>query len=366
MLGAIIGDIVGSRWEFNPTNNYNFQLFSDKNGFTDDTICTIAVADAILCGKDYGKSIYEWCRRYPRPMGGYGGRFMQWVMSNNPKPYRSFGNGSAMRVSPIAMYFKETNVVIEEAVKTAECTHNHPEGLKGAAAVAYAINLAIMESNKSPDVVVHHCIVKRVADEYNYNINIQEQKVKNKFDETCQGTVPVALWIIRESNSFEDAIRKAVSLGADADTLGAIVGSIAEHIWGIPEGMQKKALGYLTQEMKEVVYNFYERLKRIKKLVKQCKYYKGEYSNPYLIKGRQAWNIERMWVHDLAKTYKSADNMKNEMELRCDMWHWKNWANEYNLPLSIVGYIFRYTADSGSFMHECVEPFVDFLNDNYK
>ena len=107
MLGAIIGDIVGSRWEFNSTNDYNFEMFSDKNGFTDDTICTVAVADALLHGSDdYGKFIHEWCRRYPHPMGGYGGRFAKWVMSDNPQPYGSYGNGSAMRVSPIGWWWK--------------------------------------------------------------------------------------------------------------------------------------------------------------------------------------------------------------------------------------------------------------------
>lgn len=104
MLGTIIGDIVGSRWEFNSTNDYNFELFSDKNSFTDDTICTIAIADAILKGRDFGESLHYWCRKYPHPMGGYGGRFAQWVRSDNPKPYGSFGNGSAMRVSPVGCF----------------------------------------------------------------------------------------------------------------------------------------------------------------------------------------------------------------------------------------------------------------------
>ena len=103
MLGAIIGDIVGSRWEFDPTNDYDFEMFSQENSFTDDTVCTVAVADAIAKGRDYGESLHEWCRRYPSPMGGYGGRFRQWVMSDEPKPYGSYGNGSAMRVSPVAL-----------------------------------------------------------------------------------------------------------------------------------------------------------------------------------------------------------------------------------------------------------------------
>ena len=143
MLGAIIGDIVGSRYEFDATNDYNFELFSDKNNFTDDTICTVAIADAILKGRDYGESLHDWCRRYMSPKGGFGGRFRQWVLSDHPQPYGSFGNGSAMRVSPIGMYFRDDNEVIEQAKLSAACTHNHPMGIKGAQAVAWAIHCAI-------------------------------------------------------------------------------------------------------------------------------------------------------------------------------------------------------------------------------
>ena len=140
MLGAIIGDIIGSRWEFNPTNDYNFELFSNKNSYTDDTICTIAVADALLNGSDdYGKYIHHWCRRYPRPMGGYGCRFAQWIKSDNPSPYGSYGNGSAMRVSPIGWWFSDPHEIYDQAKKTAACTHNHEEGILGAQAVSFAI-----------------------------------------------------------------------------------------------------------------------------------------------------------------------------------------------------------------------------------
>ena len=126
MLGAIIGDIVGSRWEFNPTNNYNFELFSNKNGYTDDTICTVAVADALLHGSDdYGKYIHKWCRKYPHPMGGYGGRFAKWVMGDDPKPYGSYGNGSAMRVSPIGWWFDQPGELEKDTKKAAECAHIH-------------------------------------------------------------------------------------------------------------------------------------------------------------------------------------------------------------------------------------------------
>jgi ADP-ribosylglycohydrolase len=260
MLGAIIGDIVGSRFEFNPTNNYNFELFTDECGYTDDTICTIAVADALLKGRDFGVSIHEWCRRYPHPMGGYGGRFRQWVMSNDPHPYGSYGNGSAMRVSPVAWYNLFEYDVLHDAVLSADCTHCHYEGIRGAIAVAYAIHdcrgyfRGNLPENADKGTIMKG--LKRAIEFSNYDINIHKEDVINKFDETCQGTVPVALWIISNSHSFEDAIRQAVSLGADADTLGAIVGSIAEVIWGIPKWMKEKAMSYLPEDMQEVVKEF--------------------------------------------------------------------------------------------------------------
>ena len=261
MLGAIIGDIVGSRWEFNPTNDYNFELFSNENGFTDDTVCTVAVADALLKGRDYGESIHEWCRRYPHPMGGYGGRFSQWVRSDNPQPYGSYGNGSAMRVSPIGMWFDDMNMIYPEAEKCAACSHNHPEGIKGAQAIAWAVYWAVksfdgpITQEKMQEEILD--IVTNTLMDCDYDPQIDYEDYKNKFDETCQGTVPVALDIIFKSSSFEDAIRRAVSLGADADTLGAIVGSIAEHIWGIPNWIADKALSYLPKEMLSVVREFY-------------------------------------------------------------------------------------------------------------
>lgn len=263
MLGAIIGDIAGSCWEFAPTNNYDFEMFSVRNSFTDDTICTVAVADALLKGRDYGESIHDWCRRYPHPMGGYGGRFAQWVHSEHPEPYHSFGNGAAMRVSPVAMWFDSIDEVREQAMLTAACSHDHPEGLKGAAAVAEAISMAIHTCyGKTPaeQTALAVQIGRDTADNNKYNHDIVIEAVRNRFDETCQGTVPVALWIISESSSFEDAIRKAVSLGADADTLGAIVGCIAEHIWGIPEWMKEEVRTYLPEEMLDVLDEFYDKV----------------------------------------------------------------------------------------------------------
>ena len=259
MLGAIIGDVIGSRWEFNPTNDYDFEWLSSRNDFTDDTICTIAVADALLHGRDFGESIHDWCNRYPFPKGGYGGRFAQWVFSTNPMPYNSFGNGSAMRVSPVAYWYDEKEKILDAAAATAMPSHNHDEGIKGAQTTALAIYLAIKERKKSKSISKEQ--IQTILDECvkfsNYDIKIRKEDVINRFDETCQGTVPVALWIIGESNSFEDAIRKAISLGADADTLGAIVGGIAEAIWGIPDNLKKDVIGLLPDEMVHVINEFY-------------------------------------------------------------------------------------------------------------
>ncbi len=255
MLGAIIGDIVGSRWEFNPTNDYNFDWLSEENDFTDDTICTVGVADALLHDKSIGESIHDWCRHYPYPMGGYGGRFAQWVQSDNPQPYNSYGNGSAMRVSPVAHWYETIDEVLDAAAASALPSHNHDEGIKGAQTVALAIFLALQYDKEAPEHIDN--ILNECVQFSNYDINIKKEDVINCFDETCQGTVPVALWIIGISNSFEDAVRKAVSLGADADTLGAIVGSIAEAIWGIPENIKIEIMNYLPYEMKEIIKEFY-------------------------------------------------------------------------------------------------------------
>ena len=260
MLGAIIGDIVGSRWEFNPTNDYNFEWLSDENSFTDDSICTVAVADALLNGRDFGVSIHDWCNRYPHPMGGYGGRFAGWVHSDNPQPYNSFGNGAAMRVSPVAYWFKNIDEVLDAAAGTALPSHNHDEGIKGAQTVALAIFKALQYGQDAPEHIDE--ILADCVEFSGYDINIRKEDVINRFDETCQGTVPVALWIIGISDSFEDAIRKAVSLGADADTLGAIVGSIAEAIWGIPDDLKQGILEYLPEEMRAIVEKFYNHINK--------------------------------------------------------------------------------------------------------
>ena len=264
MIGAIIGDIVGSRFEFNPTNDYHFEFFTDECSYTDDTICTVAVADALLHNRRYGESIHAWCRRYLYPKGGYGGSFRQWVLCDEkePKSYGSFGNGAAMRVSPIAMWFDDPDQIMAQAELSACCTHDHPEGIKGAKTTAWMGFAAVhgFDDAYTPEDMqkeIDHIVTVTLL-ENGYSPFTNYERFRNRFDETCQGTVPVALDIIRKSTGFEDAVRKAVSLGADADTLGAVVGGIAEHIWGIPPQMIGKALSYLPQEMKEVVRAFYQ------------------------------------------------------------------------------------------------------------
>ena len=247
MLGAIIGDIVGSRFEFNNTSEFDFELFTEECDFTDDTICTVAVADAILNGKTYRDATLEWCRRYPCPMGSYGGSFARWIRSSNPLPYGSFGNGSAMRVSPVGWLFNTREEVMEQAKCSAEITHNHPEGVKGAQAVALAVFMG------------RRGVAKRdIMDEMRrfYPAFDEPRLGMNSFNETCQGTLPICLGIIERANSFEEAIRYAIAVGGDSDTIGAIVGAIAEAIWGVPEEIARTALTYLPHDIRTVYDDF--------------------------------------------------------------------------------------------------------------
>ena len=279
MLGAIIGDIAGSKYEFNNTFDYDFEMFGEGCDFTDDTICTVAIADAILNGRSYQKSLLDWCRRYPSPKGAYGGRFAGWIHSLDPQPYNSFGNGSAMRVSPVAWLFDDLSQVLEEAEKTALPTHNHPEGIKGAKAVAHAIwyfrKSRFSEESKDSEYEE----TKRLKNE-NAKASKDENKTiqgfmsiarsyyedfdtrvypKGKFDETCMDAVPLSFYLLSQASSFEDAIRLAISHGGDSDTIGAIVGSIAEARFGIPQEMKEKALSYLPDDMKDIWKQFAEK-----------------------------------------------------------------------------------------------------------
>ena len=279
MLGAMIGDIVGSKYEFNNTFDYDFEMFGGGCDFTDDTICTVAIADAILNGRSYQESLLDWCRRYPSPKGAYGGRFAAWIRSLNPQPYNSFGNGSAMRVSPVAWLFDDLSQVLEEAEKTALPTHNHPEGIKGAKAVAHAIWYFRKSKSSEGSKDSENEETKRLKNENakaskDENENMQgfmsiarsyyedfDTRVypKGKFDETCMDAVPLSFYLLSQASSFEDAIRLAISHGGDSDTIGAIVGSIAEARFGIPQEMKEKALSYLPDDMKDIWKQFAEK-----------------------------------------------------------------------------------------------------------
>ena len=279
MLGAIIGDIAGSKYEFNNTFDYDFEMFGEGCDFTDDTICTVAIADAILNGRNYQESLLDWCRRYPSPKGAYGGRFAAWIRSLDPQPYNSFGNGSAMRVSPVAWLFDDLSQVLEEAEKTALPTHNHPEGIKGAKAVAHAIwyfrkSKFSEESKDSENEETKGLKNENAKASKDENETIQgfmsiarsyyedfDTRVypKGKFDETCMDAVPLSFYLLSQASSFEDAIRLAISHGGDSDTIGAIVGSIAEARFGIPQEMKEKTLSYLPDDMKDIWKQFAEK-----------------------------------------------------------------------------------------------------------
>lgn len=257
MLGAIAGDIVGSRFEFKNHLSTEFDLFTKDCSFTDDAVCTIAVADALLRNIPFADALQYWCRKYPHPKGGYGGSFAAWVRNNNPQPYGSFGNGSAMRVSPVAWFSKDRGTILQNARLSAECTHNHPEGIKGAMCVADCIFHARQKDCSKG-------IIGRLAEnEYGYDLNMTCDAIRqtNMFNETCQITVPQAIVCFLESSDFESAVRLAVSIGGDSDTIAAITGSIAEAFYGIPEHIKEVASSYLPQDMKNVLSNFNKQIK---------------------------------------------------------------------------------------------------------
>lgn len=256
MLGAIIGDIVGSPFEFaNVTTFRNKPLFSPGGEFTDDTICTIAVADALLTGEDFGSALRRWCRKYPNPMGGYGGSFRQWVFSDDAPAYNSWGNGAAMRVSPCGWTFDSEAETLRAALASAAPTHNHVEGLIGASVVAQAIYRLRTErfpSFRSGSVA--DLVEQSYGEDWTMNL-----PARGEFDETCQGCVPLAFHICMVSADLESALRHAVEYGGDSDTLCAIVGSLAEARWGIPHDIKKRALSLLPSEMVNVIVEFSKR-----------------------------------------------------------------------------------------------------------
>jgi ADP-ribosylglycohydrolase len=250
MLGAIAGDVIGSVYEFKGLKTEVFPLFTQFNEFTDDSVLTVAVADAILQGRPYGPEILKYARAFPER--GYGMRFIDWFMSASPRPYNSLGNGSAMRVSPVGWAFGDLETVLAEAQKSAEVTHNHPEGIKGAQAVAAAIFLARSGKSKS-------AIKQYLMETFGYNLyhTLEQIRPLHSFNETCPGSVPEALIAFFESSSFEDAVRKAISLGGDADTQACIAGSVAEAFYGpLPKEIAEEVKAHLDPRLLDVVETF--------------------------------------------------------------------------------------------------------------
>jgi ADP-ribosylglycohydrolase len=220
IIGAVAGDIIGSVYEFNNVKSTRFKLFTPDSDFTDDTVLTMAVADCILSKKEFTNTIQEYGCKYKGR--GYGGHFQSWLKSENPKPYGSYGNGSAMRVSPVGFAYDSLEKVLEVAKLTAEVTHNHPEGIKGAQAVAASIFLARTGVSKEN-------IKCYITSAFNYNLDftIDEIRPTYKFDVSCQGSVPQAIVAFLESKNYENAIRLAISIGGDSDTIACITGGIA-------------------------------------------------------------------------------------------------------------------------------------------
>ncbi len=252
MFGAIAGDIIGSPYEHWPIKREDFPLFTERSNFTDDSVLTVAVAYAILHKKDYGESIQLFARNYPRR--GYGGKFYKWIFDEKRKPYNSWGNGSAMRVSPVGYAFDSVEDVLKEAKKTAEITHNHPEGIKGAQATALAIFYARLGKDKD-------FIRSEIAERFGYDLNrtVEEVREHYKFEVSCQKTVPEAIIAFLDSKNFEDAIRKAVSLGGDSDTVACITGSIAEAFYReIPEDIVVGVKRIISAELWEILRDFYK------------------------------------------------------------------------------------------------------------
>lgn len=279
MLGAIVGDIVGSIYEWNNIHTKNFPLFREDCFFTDDTVMTCAVAEAVMNGgkrDDFIDAMKEYGAMYPNV--GYGIKFLEWLMSDSREPYHSFGNGSAMRVSPCAWimdcgFYDRMGMLPERGRKiarlSAEVTHNHIEGINGALATADAIFFSrfyfgdYSGNSKSREYDSTKCKIwlrDYIERTYGYDLSrrLDDIRITYKYDITCQGTVPEAIISFLESDSFEDAIRNAISIGGDSDTLAAITGSIAEAAYGIPDWIQEKAYSYLDDNLRDVVQRWIE------------------------------------------------------------------------------------------------------------
>lgn len=251
MIGAIAGDIIGSVYENHPIKTKEFPLFHPRSRFTDDTVLTIAIAKAILDDRNYLKAVWDLAGKYPH--AGYGGTFLRWLSSHSPKPYNSWGNGSATRVSPVGFAFDTSDAVLQEAARTAEISHNHPEGIKGAQATALAVYLARTTRDKK-------LIRKEIGQRFGYDLDrtVEDIRPSYRFDVSCPGTVPVAIIAFLDSDAYEDAVRNAISLGGDSDTLACITGGIAEAYYGpVASSILKKVKTGLPPELWRIVDQFY-------------------------------------------------------------------------------------------------------------
>ena len=281
LISAILGDIAGSIFEFNPHKSVDVNLHDNRMDFTDDTIMTIAVADWILNDKKLTRiglahKMQEWGRKYPNPMGAYGGMFSQWLNSDNPKPYNSWGNGAAMRVSAVGFAFNTMEETLNIAKMSAEVTHNHPEGIKGAQATAAAIFMARTGSTKED-------IRKYISENFDYDLNrtCDEIRPTYGFDGSCQGTVPESIISFLDSKDYEDALKLCISLGGDADTMGAITGAIAgAYYHRIPASAYEFGMGKLPADIRNVVTKFHAEHSR---RVSYC-WRKPEYDSEGLIR----------------------------------------------------------------------------------
>lgn len=250
MLGAMIGDIVGSVYEWHNIKTTDFPLFSKRCFFTDDTVLTAATAHALIKKLDYVVVYQDFARRYPGR--GYGGNFSKWIWAENPQPYNSWGNGSAMRVSPVGFAFDRVEDVLAEAKRSAEVTHSHPEGIKGAQSTALAIIMGRQGASKVE-------IREEISERFNYNLDrsLDDIRPGYTFDVSCQGSVPEAIIAFLESSDYEDAVRKAISLGGDSDTIACIAGGIAEAFYGgVPQDIVDQGKSYLPEEYIKIIEDF--------------------------------------------------------------------------------------------------------------
>ena len=253
MIGSIVGDIVGSIYEQYPIKTTEFPLWQPECRFTDDTVLTVAVADTLLNQADYTDRFRAYYERFPR--AGYGGSFHGWARSPAPEPYGSWGNGSAMRVGPVGWWFHSLEETLREAERSAAVTHNHPDGIAGAKAVAACIFLARHRADKQT--------IQKYVEETFYALPASTDSIRPSysFDISCSGTVPEAIVCALEAEDFETAIRLAISLGGDSDTLACIAGSIAEALYGVPAPLAERALLYLPESFTRILSTFEERVR---------------------------------------------------------------------------------------------------------